>query len=175
MTVIPPQPRQGKLIVLFSKQYLPLARINLKRAATLLVTGRAEPLDFSVLSWQLRSPRMILTVPEHIRLTLDSADRIWKVPPVNRREVLRRDQNTCQYCGSKKNLTIDHVVPRSKGGLHTWDNVVIACAPCNGKKGDQLLSLTQMSLKRSPKAPLHPVVAFAENFWKTYPPSECLS
>ena len=61
-----------------------------------------------------------------IVLTLESRDRIWKVPPVNRREVLRRDQQTCQYCGSKKDLTLDHVIPRSKGGQHTWDNVVTA-------------------------------------------------
>ncbi|MEO1352574.1 MAG: HNH endonuclease [Cyanobacteria bacterium J06635_15] len=158
----------SKSVVLFSKNYLPMARIDLKRAAILLVTDRAEPLDFAGQTWQMRSPQLVLEIPEHIRLTIGGAERIWKVPPVNRREVLRRDSHTCQYCGSKKQLTLDHVVPRSQGGPHTWDNVVTACAPCNAHKGARTPDLARMTLKQRPKAPMHPVVAFAEQFWKEH-------
>lgn len=155
-----------KTIVLFSQNYLPMARINLKRAAILLVTNRAEPLDFDGHTWQMRSPRLVIDIPEHIRLTIGGSERLWKVPPVNRREVLRRDGHTCQYCGSKKHLTLDHVIPRSQGGPHTWDNVVAACATCNSRKGARTPEQASMTLKRKPKAPMHPVVAFAEQFWK---------
>jgi 5-methylcytosine-specific restriction endonuclease McrA len=154
-------------VVVFSKNYLPLARINLKRAIVLLVTGQAESLELtSTQTWQVRSPSVVIQVPEHIRLTAGNPERHWKVPPVNRRELFRRDNHTCQYCGSTKKLTIDHVIPRSKGGSHTWDNVVTACEKCNSCKGDRILHETNLILKTKPKAPMHPAVAFADQFWK---------
>jgi len=111
-------------VILFSQNYLPMAEINLRRAAVLLVTDRAVPLSLldggKEQVWQMRSPNRILDIPEHIRLTVGGSDRIWKVPPVNRREVLRRDRHTCQYCGTSKQLTLDHVIPRAQGGSHTW-------------------------------------------------------
>jgi len=160
-------------VVLFSKNYLPMTRINLKRAAILLVTDRAEPLDLSTKTctrggWVLRSPSTTLNIPEHIRLKTGGKERIWKIPPVNRREVLRRDAHTCQYCGSKKRLTLDHVMPRSKGGQHSWNNVVAACAPCNSYKADRTPELAKMQLRRKPQAPVHPVIAFAGQFWKEH-------
>ncbi|MBD0345947.1 MAG: HNH endonuclease, partial [Coleofasciculus sp. Co-bin14] len=125
-------------VVVFSKNYLPVSRVNIKRAIALLVTGKAEPLDFSSSGkgYRVRSPSVVILVPEQIRLTITDAERVWRVPPVNRREVLRRDKHACQYCGSTKKLTLDHVIPRSKGGKHTWDNVVTACERCNSQKGD---------------------------------------
>ena len=128
-------------VVVFSQNYLPISRINVKRAVVLLVTGKAEPFEFAdaTRGWQVSSPSIVLWVPEHIRLKMTGTERIWKIPPVNRREVLRRDNPTCQYCGSRKQLTLDHVLPKSKGGTHTWDNVVTACSPCNSRKGDRTL------------------------------------
>ena len=159
-------------VTLFSKNYLPMTHIDLKRAAVLLVTGRAEPLDFAEQFWMMRysggvalpKPSIVLTVPEHIRLTVGGQERLWKVPPVNRREVLKRDEHSCQYCGSKRNLTLDRVLPMSKGGQHTWENVVVACLPCNSKKGLQILQHTNLKLRRKPKAPMNPAIAFAEQF-----------
>ncbi|MBN8564895.1 MAG: HNH endonuclease [Leptolyngbya sp. UWPOB_LEPTO1] len=154
-------------IVVFSKNYLPIARINIKRAIVLIISGQAEALDFEdAQQWEVRSPNVVLHVSEHIRLTGSNPERHWKVPAVSRREVLRRDSHTCQYCGSTKHLTIDHVIPRSRGGSHSWDNVVTACAGCNSKKGDRFLSELGMKLKTKPKAPIHPAIAFAEQFWK---------
>lgn len=172
MTIASQPPRQtptellAKSVVVFSKNYLPMSRINIKRAITLLVTGKAEPLSLDDdPGWQIRSPQYVCYVPQQIRLTFPGNERLWKVPPVNRREVLRRDRHTCQYCGSSKNLTLDHVIPRSKGGKHTWDNVVTACERCNAKKGDRTPLQAGMPLRTQPKAPLHPAVAFAEQFW----------
>ena len=166
-------------VVVFSKNYLPLARINIKRAVVLLVTGQAESLELDFNStklWQVRSQAVVLQVPEHIRSYVGNPERHWKVPPVNRREVLRRDNHTCQYCGNTKHLTLDHVIPRSKGGQHTWENVVTACEKCNSTKSDvwrqaasrlRLPHEAGMVLKNKPKAPIHPGVAFAEQFWNT--------
>jgi 5-methylcytosine-specific restriction endonuclease McrA len=154
-------------VVVFSQNYLPLCRINIKRAIVLLVSEKAEPLDFATeqSGFFVHSPNLILYVPRHIRLKITSSERTWKVPPVNRREVLRRDHYNCQYCGSSKHLTLDHVLPRSRGGQHTWDNVVTACERCNSKKGDRTPPEVGMHLRTKPKAPIHPTIAFADKFW----------
>lgn len=154
-------------VVVFSQNYLPINRINIKRAIALLVTGKAEPVEFlSEAIWEVRSPSTIIQVPAHIRIN-SATERIWKVPSVNRREILRRDNYQCQYCGNKKHLTLDHVIPRSKGGQHSWDNLVTACMTCNSRKGDRIPEQAGMSLKTVPKAPIHPTVLFAEQFWQT--------
>ncbi|MEB3337776.1 MAG: HNH endonuclease [Leptolyngbyaceae bacterium] len=163
-------------VVVFSKNYLPMSRVNIKRAIALLTAGQAEPLDFSSgKGWEVRSPNLVLQVPEQIRLTITNPERLWKVPPVNRREILRRDGHACQYCGSTKKLTIDHVIPKSKGGSHTWDNVVTACERCNSTKGDRTPQTAGMILKTKPKSPIHPAVAFAEQFWKAQPLTDTAS
>lgn len=152
-------------VVVFSRNYLPISRINIKRAIALLILGKAEALDFASETWFVRSPNLVIAVPQHIRLTIASRERIWKIPPVNRREVLKRDNHSCQYCGSNKRLTLDHVIPVSKGGEHKWNNVVTACEPCNQHKRDRTPIEAGMPLRTKPKAPMHPTVAFAENFW----------
>ncbi len=149
-------------VVVFSQNYLPLCRVNIKRAIVLLLSNKAEPLGFAAAGgWRVHSPSLVVHVPKHIRLKIASKERMWKVPPVNRREVLRRDHHSCQYCSSGKRLTLDHVIPRSRGGSHTWDNVVTACERCNSRKGDRTLFEAGMQLRNQPKAPLHPAIAFA--------------
>ncbi|MDJ0735220.1 MAG: HNH endonuclease [Nostocaceae cyanobacterium] len=161
-----PVPVLQQSVVVFSQNYLPLCRVNIKRAIILLVTQKAEPLSITTeKEWQVSSPSLVLYVPRHIRLKIAAQERIWKVPPVNRREILRRDHHICQYCGSKKSLTLDHVIPRSRGGQHTWDNVVTACERCNSRKGDKTPKEAGMHLRTKPKAPVHPAIAFAEQFW----------
>ena len=80
-----------------------------------------------------------------------------KVPPFNTylgTEVLRRDDHTCQYCGSRaKELTLDHVLPRHRGGSHVWENVVSACIPCNNRKAGHTSEEAGMKLIRQPFAP----------------------
>ncbi len=159
-------------VVVFSQNYLPLCRVNVKRAIALLVTGKAEPLEFSSDAWLVRSPNLVIAVPAYIRLAIASRERLWKIPPVNRREVLRRDNHACQYCGSNKHLTLDHVIPLSRGGQHSWDNVVAACVKCNQRKSNRTPDDARMPLRTKPKAPMHPTVAFGSEFWRTeqFPP-----
>ena len=71
---------------------------------------------------------------------------------LSRRGVFARDGHRCQYCGDRAE-TLDHVVPRSRGGVHAWDNVVAACRPCNVHKADRLLNETRMALRTSPSVP----------------------
>lgn len=165
-------------VVVFSKNYLPINRINVKRAIILLVTEKAEPLQFDSdreKMFAIHSPTSTYFVPQNIRLTVAHHERRgWKIPAVNRREVLRRDKHCCQYCGSTKSLTIDHVIPRSRGGKHTWDNVVAACESCNSRKGNRTPEEAQMKLRHQPKTPVHPAVSFAEEFWRSNKLSETI-
>ncbi len=153
-------------VVVFSRNYLPVSKIDLRRAISLLVTGKAEPLNLDAHRWHVRSPSLVLEISGHIRLKGGHVERTWKIPPASRREILRRDGHRCQYCGSSSALTIDHVLPRSRGGSHSWENVVAACNPCNSRKGDRTPEEAAMPLARAPKAPIHPAVAFSEQFWQ---------
>ena len=72
--------------------------------------------------------------------------------PLSRRAVFARDGHRCQYC-NRAAENIDHVVPRSRGGPHTWENVVASCRPCNARKEDRLLAETDLRLRRPPRAP----------------------
>ena len=71
--------------------------------------------------------------------------------------IYKRDGYTCQYCGAKTRLTIDHVIPRCRGGGDTWENLVVACSSCNTKKGNTLLEQTGMKLVRQPRAPYNKI------------------
>jgi 5-methylcytosine-specific restriction endonuclease McrA len=79
----------------------------------------------------------------------------YKKIHLTRENVLKRDDYTCAYCSSKENLTLDHIIPRSRGGKNTWENLVTACFTCNHKKGDRLLEDTTMYLSIVPKAPTY--------------------
>ena len=72
---------------------------------------------------------------------------------ITRRAVFARDGWTCQYCGARSNLTVDHVIPRSKGGVSSWDNIVASCAPCNRRKGDQPPAPGRHAPARKPRTP----------------------
>ena len=73
---------------------------------------------------------------------------------LNRKNIITRDEHTCQYCGkSRTPLTIDHIFPKGKGGLDTWENLVVACKPCNQRKGDRTPDEANMTLNRIPKRP----------------------
>ncbi|NIR52078.1 HNH endonuclease, partial [candidate division KSB1 bacterium] len=77
-----------------------------------------------------------------------------KVVSFSKKNILRRDDFTCQYCGNQENpLTVDHIIPKSRGGKTTWTNVVVACKPCNMKKGSRTASEANMLLKKKPVQP----------------------
>lgn len=130
--------------------YEPLSVVTGRRAAVLVLTERADIVHDT--DEVLHSERLALAVPSVVRLRT-----LVKVPyqrhlTISRRGVLARDAHRCQYCGSRAE-TIDHVRPRSRGGDHTWENVVAACRPCNLRKGNRLLSDSGLHLRTRPAPP----------------------
>ena len=92
---------------------------------------------------------------------------------LSRRNIMKRDNHTCQYCGRKSDLTLDHVMPRSRNGDDTWENLVTACNTCNVKKGSRTPAEAKMPLKIKPYRPIH--ITFFQNLlggvqenWKPY-------
>lgn len=128
----------------------PLCIVTTRRALLLVIDAKAELLHQT--DKVFHSERAAFPEPSVVRLNY-----FIKVPymarvALNRRAVFARDGHRCQYCGSPAE-NIDHVVPRSKGGTHTWDNVVAACRPCNTRKEDRLLHETPLQLHRQPSIP----------------------
>ncbi len=103
----------------------------------------------------IRTPRLRIRVPEIIALTgYDKVPR--RAVPFTRRNLFDRDRRACQYCGRRPGtaeLTIDHVLPRSRGGLSTWTNCVLACVACNRRKADRTPAEANMRLLAEPRAP----------------------
>lgn len=103
----------------------------------------------------IRSVDFEFRVPDIIRLRCYNGRQNRKVR-FTRNNIFHRDDHTCQYCGRRlpaRELTLDHIVPRSRGGLSTWRNLVVACFPCNDRKGDRLLREVGMTLLREPRRP----------------------
>src|SRR5579875_3873392 len=116
----------------------------------LTLDAKAEVLQ--VTGGSFRAARLSLPEPSVVRLTYYVRVPYQARVALNRRAIFARDGHRCQYCGASAE-NIDHVIPRSKGGMHVWDNVVAACRPCNTAKRDRLLEETGMKLKHMPAAP----------------------
>jgi len=147
-------------VLVLNASYEPLHVTSAKRAITLVQYGVAEVLEES--DDVVRSPSTELHVPSVIRLRRYVRRPRAHPIPFNRRNVLRRDHFACQYCGSREDLTIDHVYPRSRGGRHGWDNVVTACRLCNQRKGSQTPDEAAMPLKMPPRAPSFGFYAYGQ-------------
>jgi len=131
--------------------YEPLSVVSFRRALALVMNGRAALIE-SDKSFPVRSPRAEWDRPSVIILTryvkMPSSRRI----PVSRRGVLRRDANRCAYC-LRAASTVDHVLPRSRGGKDDWDNLVACCVQCNNSKGDKTPGEMGWKLRKAPCAP----------------------
>jgi 5-methylcytosine-specific restriction endonuclease McrA len=144
---------KGRVLVL-NATYEPINVCTVRRAAVLLLKDKAELVEHA--SWELRSEHSSLPRPVVIRLvSYVRVPRDTHRRKITRRAVFARDGWECQYCGSGANLTVDHVIPRSKGGPSTWENIVASCAPCNRRKGDQLPRHANMHPRTAPRIP-HP-------------------
>jgi 5-methylcytosine-specific restriction endonuclease McrA len=130
--------------------YEPLSIVSSRRAVVLVLGEKAEVISDG--GELMRSARLELVVPSVVRLTSYVRVPVRRRAPLNRRAVFARDSARCQYCGGAAE-SIDHVVPRSRGGQHVWENVVAACTPCNARKRDRLLAETTMALRGRPTAP----------------------
>jgi 5-methylcytosine-specific restriction endonuclease McrA len=130
--------------------YEPLCVVSARRAVVLLLTQKADLVADS--GRRMHSERLSIEVPSVIKLRSFVRVPYRRRAALNRRAVFARDGSRCQYCAAPAE-SIDHVVPRSKGGEHAWENVVAACRPCNTRKRDRLLSETTMVLRRRPTVP----------------------
>jgi 5-methylcytosine-specific restriction endonuclease McrA len=139
-------------VLVLNATYEPINVCTVRRAVVLLLKDKAEVIERA--DWELHSASATIARPvvirlvAYVRIPRDSHRR-----RITRRAVFARDQWTCQYCGSRSNLTVDHVVPRSKGGASSWENIVASCAPCNRRKGNALPRQAGMHLVRTPRAP----------------------
>jgi len=161
-------------VLVLNASYEPLHVVSTKRAVILLLKEKAEVVEAT--EQILRSERMGLRKPLVIRLV-----QYVKVPrqltlPLTRRLVLARDASTRQYCDSQPNraiLTIDHVMPRSRGGAKSWENVVASCRPCNQRKGNRTPDEANMPLARKPYRPRYVALAIINDVqhpdvWRKY-------
>src|SRR5438128_10784526 len=144
--------RESGRVLVLNATFEPINVCTVRRATVLLLKEKAEIIEHA--SWELRSESLSVPRPVVIRLvTFARVPRDTSRRKITRRAVFARDRWTCQYCGSRSNLTVDHVVPRSKGGESSWDNIVASCAPCNRRKGDRALNQAGMALRRKPRNP----------------------
>jgi 5-methylcytosine-specific restriction endonuclease McrA len=164
----------SRAVLVLNATYEPLNIVSVQRAIILLLKEKAEVIEAA--RTILRAQNFVINLPLVIRLvTFVPIPR--RLPlPLSRRTVLARDLYTCQYCGGqpgKHELTVDHVIPRSRGGATTWENVVAACAPCNHRKGDRTPEEAGMKLLAEPARPRFVAVMLlgetnAHSVWQKY-------
>jgi len=130
--------------------YEPLAVVAVRRAICLVLTDKADLIESE--GRQFRSERLVLPEPSVIRLRSLVRVPHRRAVRVSRRGVFARDDYRCQYCGAAAD-SIDHVVPRSRGGDHVWENIAAACRPCNLSKRDRTPDEAGMHLARPCRAP----------------------
>ena len=144
-------------VLLLNASFEPLHVISLRRAVGLVVAGKVDVIANG--DGELHSASATWPIPAVLRLRYMVRVPYRQNISLTRRGVMLRDQRRCQFAHcSRAASTIDHVVPRSRGGEHTWTNVVAACGPCNTRKGSRLLSEIGWALRHSPVPPRATVV-----------------
>jgi 5-methylcytosine-specific restriction endonuclease McrA len=146
---------QVRRVLLLNITYEPLTTVGLHRAVCLVLGEKADIVHSDVDGLELHSSSTKLAAPSVIRLR-----RYVRIPhrsrvPLTRAALMRRDNYLCAYCGIKAD-TIDHVIPRSRGGAHVWENCVASCTRCNHRKADRLIEELGWTLPRDPAAPRGP-------------------
>ena len=138
-------------VLVLNANFEPINVCNTRRAIGLILNGRA----MLVLNGRGEIKTVSSTFP---RPSIIRLEKMVKRPrprvKLTKREILRRDGYTCQYCGQRgSNMTIDHVIPRHMGGKHTWENMATACPACNHRKGGRTLEQAQLRLLSTPGEP----------------------
>jgi len=138
-------------VLVLNQNYEPLNICQVKRVIVLILSGKAEVIQNN--SDQIRSPSFSMIAPSVVRLAY-MVKRPRPHAKLTRHRIFSRDDYTCQYCGRQnRELTLDHVIPRYRGGEHTWDNVVSACKQCNQQKAGRTPYEAGMKLLRKPFEP----------------------
>ncbi|MBU1701846.1 MAG: HNH endonuclease [Candidatus Eisenbacteria bacterium] len=157
--------------LVLNRSWVPIGTTTVREAISMVFRETASiilPDDFTVHdfdSWSnlrvneeepcIRTVCLRIKIPEVLLLTRYDEFPVRKIP-FSRRNIYRRDQFRCQYCGRRKDpteLSVDHIISRSHGGTSTWLNCVLACLPCNRRKGNRTLEEAGMHLMRPPKEP----------------------
>ena len=136
--------------LLLNASFEPLCVVSSRRAVVLVLKDKAEIVHRN--GAEFHAERLTVPVPSVIRLRHYVRVPYRSVVPLSRRAVFARDGHRCQYC-NRAAENIDHVVPRSRGGPHEWDNVVASCRSCNSRKEDRLLSEAGFRLAHPPREP----------------------
>jgi 5-methylcytosine-specific restriction endonuclease McrA len=136
--------------LVLNASYEPLSVVATRRAVVLVLRDRADVLESNGVVW--RSESLELSSPSVIRLRNFVRVPYGRRVPLNRRSVFLRDGYQCQYCGRQAE-NLDHVIPKSQGGTHIWENVVAACRRCNTKKGGRTPRQAGLGLRRKPSVP----------------------
>ena len=131
--------------------YEPVSVISFRRAVVLVLSGKASVLAADT-SFQVRSEHISMDLPAVIILSRYIHPPRHSQVSLSRRGVLRRDNHRCAYCAAPA-TTVDHVLPRSRGGQNTWDNLVASCRSCNNTKGDRTPEEMGWTLGFTPSAP----------------------
>ncbi|MET7767269.1 HNH endonuclease [Nocardia sp. NPDC005366] len=142
-------------VLLLNATYEPLTALSARRAVVLLICDKADAVHHNDEGPVVHSAEAAVPVPSVIRLRNYVHVPYRARVPMTRAALMHRDRYRCGYCGGKAE-TIDHVIPRSRGGEHSWENCVASCAPCNHRKADKLLSELGWTLRSplvSPKGP----------------------
>ena len=158
-------------VLLLNADYSALSVCSVERAIILVLLQKADLVeahsDRFVRSTSLRLPwPSIVRLKFYVRVP-------YKRIMISRKNVLRRDRFRCQYCNSRERLTIDHVLPKSRGGRDTWENLVTACTRCNTRKGNRTPEEAAMPLLRKPFRPSHVMfirdyIGSVDDTWKPY-------
>jgi len=161
----------NRKVLVLNQSYEPLMVINAKRAIVLIIKEKVKMLE--KYSENIRSVQNSFDLPSVIRLNF-YVHLKYRDIVLNRRNILKRDDYRCQYCAKQATpLTIDHIVPKNKGGKDSWENLVAACSKCNTRKGDTLLKHMDMKLLKKPRKPsklfqLQTYVNKKQDNWKQY-------
>lgn len=158
-------------VLVLNQNYAPLSVCTARRAIILVFMGKAEIVEHR--PQKVHSAFETFLLPSIVRLNayvrIPSAGII-----LSRKNIIKRDGHQCQYCGTSKGpLTVDHVIPKYRGGEDTWENLVCACQVCNNRKGDRTVDQARMSLLRKPRQPtrIHFICDFigvADHSWRPY-------
>ncbi|RPI69214.1 MAG: HNH endonuclease [Ignavibacteriae bacterium] len=147
-------PSLNTKVLVLNQSYEPISVCSAKKALLLLFLTKAEMVEHRS-SIIVRSVRESYPYPSVIRLSAYLRLPFKKIE-LSRKNILRRDGFQCMYCGERKPpLTVDHIIPRSRGGTDQWENLVCACIKCNNRKGSRTPEEANMILKTQPRKPHH--------------------
>lgn len=139
-------------VLLLNSTYEPLTALPIRRAVVMVLCGKADVVHDDPGGPVIHSATRVVAVPSVIRLRSYVRVPYRALVPLTRAALMHRDRFRCAYCGARAD-TVDHVVPRSRGGDHSWENCVAACSPCNHRKADKLVTELGWTLRLVPATP----------------------